>query len=171
MDIRPVLISNLAFTHQILDGSLQGLSTEELHRRADGSKISSIASIYVHSVLSEDSILNGILQGQPTIFDSGGWAEKLGVQPSGGLANDDWRDGIHLNDVEVFQQYATAVRAATTDFITNASDDDLARVLQTPLGEQSVVWVLNNFLSWHTIHHLGEICALKGVMGKQGLPF
>ena len=45
----------------------------------------------------------------------------------------------------------------------------MERTFPTPDGDQPVGWTMVNILSTHFISHVGEIAALKGVQGLQGL--
>jgi hypothetical protein len=71
-----------------------------------------------------------------------------------------------------FREYATAVYAATDAYVSSLGPADLERKVDTGfVGEQTVVFVLGNIVTWHVAEHNGEIGALKGAQGLKGLPF
>lgn len=73
-------------------------------------------------------------------------------------------------DMDVFRQYAAAVYAATDEYLANVSDAELEKVVDAgfapPMPAGSFV---ANILAWHVATHQGEISALKGVQGLEGL--
>jgi hypothetical protein len=75
-------------------------------------------------------------------------------------------------DLDLFRQYAAAVYAATDEFLSTVSDADLDRIVDPgfapPMPVRSFV---ANVLAWHVATHQGEISALKGVQGFNGLDF
>jgi hypothetical protein len=110
-------------------------------------------------------------QGKPTVYDAGGWKDKLNVPFKGNPAlSPDWAKGLKL-DLAPFREYAKAVYAATDAYLSTLSDTELERKVQTPIGEQTLAWALVALLATHLPQHTGEIAALKGVQGLKGLPF
>lgn len=90
MNAQEAVRQQLAFWHGI-GGQVIGDCGDALNRRVPNAKIGSAASIYAHVVLSEDGIVNGMLQGKPTLFESGGWSAKTGIQPQAGpFQSDEW---------------------------------------------------------------------------------
>ena len=83
-----------------------------------------------------------------------------------------------MRDVEIdlpaFREYAQAVYAATDEYVSNLSEDDLDRQLDFNsfgLGTQSLNWALFVFVTSHVAEHMGEIAVVKGIQGLKGLPF
>jgi hypothetical protein len=73
-------------------------------------------------------------------------------------------------DLDAFRQYARDVYKATYDYLETVSDDELDRVIEPgfapPMPVRSFV---ADLLAWHVATHQGEISALKGVQGLEGL--
>lgn len=67
-------------------------------------------------------------------------------------------------------EYAAAVHSATHDYLARLTEDELDRRVDFFGRENSVADVLTGFVS-HTACHAGEIAAVKGAQGLQGLPF
>jgi hypothetical protein len=66
--------------------------------------------------------------------------------------------------------YAEAVCEATNGYLARLTDDELDRRVSFFGRESSVGDVLARFVA-HTASHAGEIAAVKGMQGLQGLPF
>ena len=82
----------------------------------------------------------------------------------------EWANGIKMN-VPAFQEYAKGVYAASDTYLANLPDDDLDRKIPSPLGDQTIGWLITMVLATHPITHSGEVGALKGVHGMKGWPF
>lgn len=171
MDAIAVLREQLKQSHEILEQAVADLDADQLHRRV-GENIQPIAAIYAHTITGEDMLVNGQLRGQTPIFQSGGWAERLGFGPGDGMLTDDWSATVRITDLAAARDYAAQVYAATDDYVASLTEADLDRVFDTGwMGETSVGSYLATIIVWHAVQHGGEICALKGCMGGKGLPF
>jgi hypothetical protein len=161
----------LAFWHGIMNGVL-GDCGDKLNKQVPGATVTSIASIYAHMVMSEDAIINGMLQAKPMLFVSDGWEARTGVKlpGEGPSMNVDWAHAMNM-DLGKFQEYAKVVFANTDSYLKNVTDAELQEKVQTPVGEQTREWFVVNILATHFPQHSGEIAALKGVQGMKGLPF
>jgi hypothetical protein len=101
------------------------------------------------------------------VYYAGGWAEKIGLDmPQGGL-EPDWTPSM---DLGLFRQYAKAVYEATDEYLANVSDADFQKIVDAgfapPMPAESFVATM---LIWHVATHQGEISAIKGVRGLNGL--
>jgi hypothetical protein len=158
--------------HGVVDGMVSGCG-DAVNKNIDGATITSIASVYAHTVFSEDMIVQGMLQGKAPLFQQDGWAEKIGVAPSapGNPAmQPEWGKNAKM-DVAKFQEYAKEVYAATNAYLSSVTESELQQKTQSPIGEQSKEWVVVSLLGTHAPQHAGEIAALLGVQGMKGLPF
>ena len=155
-----------------MDGAVAECTPEQVNRNIDGATITSIASVYAHTVFAEDFIVHMMLQGKPPIYEAQGWSKKLNVAPSGAppSINPEWAKAIKM-DVPSFQQYAKEVYAASDAYVASLPDAELERKVQGPVGETTLGWAIALLLGTHTTEHAGEIAAMKGVLGLKGLPF
>lgn len=171
MKVQPALQQQLAFGHDILEQTVADCRQETLDKNLSGATITSIGSVYAHAVFGEDMIIQGLLQGNPPIYQAQGWAGKLSVQmPADPSMNPDWGRSVKM-DLPSFRAYAKAVYGATDAYVAGLSDADLERKLESGFaGEQTVAWLLGVCVN-HVATHNGEIAALKGVQGLKGLPF
>jgi hypothetical protein len=160
----------LGMWHGALSSMMGDCGDDVLNKEPNGT-VTSISSIYAHIVFGEDVIVNGMLQGKPTVYESGNWDGKASVQsPGQPYMRQDWAQTVKM-DFPKFQEYAQAVFAATDAYLDTVSDADLQKKIQTPAGEQTVEWAIATLLATHAPQHAGEIAALKGVEGLKGLPF
>ncbi len=167
MEAKELLRDQFKATREMLDMTIADCTPEVLECSDDAWTINKIASLYAHVVLAEDMMVGGMGKAGDTVLNSGGWEEKLGIS-SVGLRQDEELASITI-DLEVFREYAKAVGAATDEFLTNATDEQLAKEIGS--AKQPLITVLANIGVPHIAEHWGEIAALKGVQGLKGLPF
>lgn len=169
MDVRTTLRQQMQSLHGTLEAAIGDCPGEMLSTKLPGSTINSIGAIYAHTILGEDGLLNGLVRGGSPVYFAGGWAPRVGIDmPQAGM-EPDWTVTL---DLHLFRQYAGAVYQATDEFLATVSDADLERIVEPgfapPMPVRSFV---ANVLAWHVATHQGEISALKGVQGVDGLVF
>jgi hypothetical protein len=167
MDARTTLRQQMQRLHGIMEAAIGDCPPDIVARKLPDSTVNSIGAIYAHTIFGEDGLLNGLIRGQAPEYYAGGWAEKIGIDmPKGGL-EPDWAPSL---DMKQFREYASAVYQATDEYLANASDADFEKIVDAgfapPMPVQSFV---ANVLAWHVATHQGEISALKGVQGLNGL--
>lgn len=169
MDVKTTLREQMQALHGTLEVAIGDCTAGVLARKLPGSTINSIGAIYAHSIFSEDGLLNGVVRGGTPVYLAGGWAPKIGLDMSQGTMEPDWAGAL---DLGLFRQYAAAVYQSTEEYLATVSDADLARIVDPgflpPMPVRSFV---ANVLAWHVASHQGEISALKGVQGVNGLVF
>ena len=169
MDARDLLRGQLTWVHQLLDGTMSDCSQETADFQGEGWTVNPISAIYAHIAMTQDGIVHGLVQGRPTLLETDGWAERLGIEAAGPRDDSSWAGKTF--DLATVRAYAAAVQAATDAFLAEAGDDVLERPMETPMGEQRAIDVLANVGVTHVASHWGEIAALRGVRGEKGLPF
>jgi hypothetical protein len=157
----------MATMHGILDAAIGDCPPAVLAKQLPGAKINSIGAIYAHTIFGEDGLLNGLVRGTTPVYHAGGWAQKIGIDmPKGGL-EPDWTPSL---DLGLFRQYAAAVHKSTDEYLESATDADMARIVNPGFAPPMPVSAFfGNILIWHVATHQGEISALKGVQGLNGL--
>ena len=171
MNAQQAVREQLRFWHMI-GGQVLGDCGDALNQPVAGAKIGSIGAIYAHAVFSEDSIINGLVQGKPMLYRTGGWDAKVGIAlPEGDrpMQSEEWTAATKL-DLSQFQPYADAVFAQTDAYLAAVPDAELERKVQGPAGETTVGFMVATILATHFPQHMGEIAAIKGVKGLKGLP-
>ncbi|MCH8160733.1 MAG: DinB family protein [Chloroflexi bacterium] len=169
MEAKELLRDQFKTMHQFMDMTIADCSPEVLEKKEDGWTINKLGSVYAHTVLSEDMMLSGMVDGREPVLKSDGWAEKLGVDAAS-ARQDETLAGLTV-DLVAFREYAKAVAAATDDFLANATDQELNKEVDSPVGKQPFITYFANLGLTHIAGHWGEIAALKGVQGLKGLPF
>jgi len=125
-----------------------------------------------HTVSSADVIVFQWCAGQTPLLESGGWRDKA-LLASGPETEHETRE--HLLSIRIdlpgLHAYTQAVAEATQAWLSSLTPEDLARVLDTPIGALTLGQMLETFVIWHINAHCGEISALKGCLGAKGYPF
>jgi hypothetical protein len=173
MDAIAVLREQMGLNRWLLDGTLEGVTTEQLHWQPAGAA-HSVASTYAHLVLGEDFVVNSMIQGKAPLAATT-WAGKTGVSeppPQGSEGTADWSQWAKTMrvDLSALRQYAQAVAASTDEYLANLKPEDLERQLDTPLGKMSVNGLFFAAVIGHLPGHTGEIAAVKGLQGLKGYP-
>lgn len=169
MKVQDLLRAQYRQAGETLEAVIGDCEDAALNWVGDKSTIGSIRAIYGHTVYDIDQMLNGPL-GRPTVYDSGGWADRTGWNIPGPMQTEDWAKGARY-DMAAVRDYAKAVYAAVDDYLAQASDDEISAEVETFGGKQPLGQFLGTIGLWHVSSHQGEISALKGVQGLKGLPF
>jgi hypothetical protein len=167
--VKTTLREQMQTLHSTLEAAVADCPAGNVGQKLPGSTINSIGAIYAHTIFGEDGLLNGLMRGRTPVYIAGGWAEKIGIEmPQGGM-EPDWSVAI---DMDLFRRYAREVYDATDDYLATVTDDDFEKTVNAgfapPMPARSFV---ANVLAWHVATHQGEISALKGVQGLDGLVF
>jgi hypothetical protein len=169
MDSKTTLRQQMQTFHGILESAIGDCNNTLMANQFPGGKINSIAAIYAHTVLSEDGLLNGLVRGGTPVYYRDGWAAKIGLEMPQGTMEPNW-DVTY--DPALFRQYAAAVYAETDTYLAGVSDGELAKTVDPSFAPAMPVEAfVANVLAWHVATHQGEISALKGAQGVDGLVF
>jgi hypothetical protein len=167
MDVKTLLRQQMRAMHGTLEAAIGDCGSDSLSHKAPGSTINCIGAIYAHTVMGEDGLVNGLVRGTTPVYFERGWAPKIGIEMPQGSMEPDWNVTLDLN---LFRQYAADVYAATDDYLANAADDELAKIVDAGFAPpMPAASFFADILSWHVATHQGEISALKGVQGINGL--
>jgi hypothetical protein len=169
MDAREFIQIQIAAARRFNDSVMQDLADDPFNWCPPGTA-NPISSTFLHIVAGEDLFIQTLLQGKPRLWESQGWAARIGVQatPGRGQGWDEVRNAcIPLGPL---LEYQVAVRAATDAYLTTLSASELERLADFPGGARRVAEVLA-ILAVHILGHSGEIAAIKGTQGLKGLPF
>ncbi len=170
MTTTAILRSYFKFAHDWFEGTLQGVTSEVAHWHAGGNT-QPIGANYVHVLVTEDFMINAIIQGTTPLMASS-FAGKAGFSEPPPMGNrDEWARRVQV-DLAGAHVYAQAVYAATDAYLASAPDADLERSLDLSnlgFGTQPVSFVLN-LLLLNVHNHCGEISCMKGLKGLQGYP-
>jgi len=120
---------------------------------------STIGAIYSHIITYVDYFVqNYCIEGKPA-------PESVESRP----------DVLKMQDVQVdlseLHELAGNVKNKTQDWVSSLTPADLARKIDTTIGELTVGQMLEIYIIWHINVHCGEISALKGCQGAKGYPW
>ena len=170
MNAIEVLRSAFGGAHHWYNGTVAGLTAEQANAVPAGIA-HPIGSQMAHLLHSEDGMI-GMLAGQPPLWESQGWGEKLGLPMLMGQTVEGSRafqcEPAKLGD------YCQAVFARSDAYLAGLSEADLDRAVDLSgwgMGSMSVGQILTTMLLGNTYAHTGEISALKGTLGLKGYPF
>jgi uncharacterized damage-inducible protein DinB len=164
MDALDLLRTQVANADRITRQVFDPVTPEQATWRLADSKANTIGATFMHAYFSEDQMVHTAL-GAPLIFESEGWRERVGYDH--GTV---WQfTGRH--EPELLRTYADAVSRATSEYLSTLSPTQLEEEIDTPRGRQPRVNRLVVYLVNHKFQHAGEMAALLGCQGEQGLPF
>lgn len=181
MNVGDALRKNLEFWHWYPTLLCEGLTEEQLHWQPENHPNHIMFTLW-HAYRSEDEIVHRLLIGQPSVFVSERWAERLPVTEPGnppfgtGLTRDQIaRIRLRLDDL---LEYAEAVRGAVQKYADGLDGGEATHEVPLPffqavypmLDKVSRAEVLSFFCIGHTAEHLGEVQYIKGLMGMTGAP-
>lgn len=164
LDALVFLRDQAATADDLLTQVIANLTAEQAVWKAPGSTANPAGVTLVHLYHTEDSTV-GRFSGQPTVWQSGGWAERIGVDPAA-----IWTSAPRF-DPDLLRGYATEVRAATRGYLDAADPSVLDQTFETPRGQRTVASSLSLLLIIHKMTHAGEIAASLGNQGVKGFPF
>lgn len=165
-----LLKSAYGFQHMFINMIIGDITQEVADRKVPGANILSVGAIIAHMAAAEDVMVHAIVRGQATVLSGGGHAAATGITP-GGRPELNAAFGAKSYPVDALRGYANAVFQATEAFLAGATDADLAKEVEGPMGKSPASQFLGGLVMGHLVAHAGEVAALKGVFGLKGLPF
>lgn len=169
MNEKDALKASFDRAHQLLDGTIADCTPDVLSHKPPCATIAPIGAIYAHVVVSEDILVNEVAGGGTTVIAGDRWGQKLGIsdpvpfQTPGAVSL--------IADLTAFREYLKLVLDSAHRFIEAATDEDLRRMVDTPLGQMPVGTFVATIPATHIPMHMGEIAALKGIQGLKGFQF
>ncbi len=171
MDSVTLFRQQLKEAHEWLEVVMQGVTPEQLHWKPAG-KANPISASYAHVIMGEDFLVNAMLKGGPPLAMTA-WAGKTGLSempPADPQINwFEWGRKVKV-DLPAIRKYAQAVWSNSDSYLASLKESDLTRKCDTPMGPQTILWLLNNALIGHVHDFTGEISCLKGLQGLKGYP-
>jgi uncharacterized damage-inducible protein DinB len=155
--------------HRMSDSAIKDMTEEQLNWVPSG-EVNPIRAALLHLLGSQDFFLQTVIQGRPTVWEAGAWADKIGVASLPGRGRG-WEEAktTHMA-LKPLLAYRQAVAAAMDDYLAALTPEELDRQVNLFGGPRSVADALILVVA-HTMTHVGEIAAVKGMQGVKGLPF
>jgi uncharacterized damage-inducible protein DinB len=169
MTIQDYIKAQISITHYWGEGGVLQTLIEEQFNWVPPGAANTIAATALHIFGIEDSFIQGKLLNRPRLWESEGWAAKIGVDGIPDLGNQ-WTNvkGKQLPK-DAILAYGQAVQAATQAYLAALTPEELAKPVQ--MGpKMGTAAELLSILVIHTTIHAGEISALMGIQGLQGQP-
>ena len=174
MTLLESLTIDLKRLHEAMDGSLAGLTAEQLHAvPASHPKANTIAWNVWHYVRTEDNVVRFVLQNRrPTVWMEGGYPDKLGLPPAAqgtGMSTEE-AQALRIKDVPLFTGYMKQVWASTDEYLTTLKDADLDRTISMKfVGDMPLGRVLAFVGVTHGFTHFGEIDLARTLVGAKAV--
>ncbi len=170
MDIGTLLKGQYEQSHRLIKGIIADVPPELMNSRQGTGTVGSIGSIYAHIVMAEDTIMSKV-RGEASTYESGSWAERLGIEMPGVSQTPDWAAAVTVGPADL-DAYADTVFAKTEETVGRLSGADLERLVEGVMGQPVPALVFVGQVGViHVNEHAGEIAALKGIRGLKGLGF
>jgi hypothetical protein len=172
MKTHEYLHQELRRLHGLLDRSVEDLSPEQWNE-VPCQASNSIGWNLWHYARTEDNIVRFILQNRrPTVWQEGGYAEKLGLPPVAqgtGMPLEE-AHGLRIDDVDLFRRYMGEVWQSTDEFLGNPDESVFDEIITVrPLGEMPRIRALGQVCVSHGFGHAGHVDLLRQLMDKPGL--
>ena len=125
----------------------------------------SMGLILFHVARSEDSMVQGAMQGKPQIWETGKWYNKLNMAESeaGAHYTIEQVNAFPVPDMRDLMAYMDEVRAQTLEYLDSLTPAGFEKTVKMPFGEFSVAGMFSLIVS-HAAGHLGEISYLRGLL-------
>lgn len=178
--MRPIdaMRTNLAFWHDLFGILCRDLTPEQLHWQPERHDSTIMFALW-HAIRSEDELVHGLIARKPSVFTTGGWAERLPVAKTGVTSFGTGLDragvaAIRL-DIGTLLEYVAAVRDAVIAYVGGLTEKEAAEPIALPFFEKPYGFdsltrleALAFFCIGHTAEHLGEAQLLRGLLGLKG---
>ncbi len=166
----------LKSVQEAFEGTVGDIQEDHLHK-SPGGKAFPIGATYAHLVLSEDMIIHSMIQGKQPLYETT-FKDKTGTDKpmpawdeNWSTANEEWSNSVKI-DLAQLKEYAKAVFAATDEYVSGLTDEDLEKEIDLgSWGKKTVADMLSGFVIGHTYSLMGELAALKGIQGVKGYAF
>jgi hypothetical protein len=168
MNVFEYIQRQMAGVRRSVDRTMNDVTNEQFNWASPGTA-NTISATFIHFMHDEDHFIQKIIQGKPSVWESGGWSEKTGVEKPPSIG-EDWSGFKHRQiSIQPLLEYKTAVWAATDAYLAKLTEEELDRTVKFAGGERTVADILLLSAS-QSLSHIGEIAALKGIQGVKGLP-
>ena len=169
MNATELYIDTLNRSDSVLRRALEELTVEDLRKQPAGEGSNPIGWLVWHLSRARDMLVAG-LSGQPTIWESDGWAARFGMEGNGPRFKPEDVHTFDPKDLATLTGYFEAVAQQTAAVVEKLTPDDLAKTIPSPVADrppQTVGSRLSAVLN-DNIQHIGQVAYLRGVLRGQG---
>jgi uncharacterized damage-inducible protein DinB len=164
MELKEYILMELEGLKRSSARTLDSLKQPEIIWRP-ASGCNSIGLILFHIAKSEDGFVQGRLRGQPLLYESGQWYQKLNLpkDEAGAHYTADQVNAFPVPALADLLAYTDAVRALNQEYLKNLGAADLDKKFTLPhFGEITLAGIFSLVVS-HSTQHLGEVSYLRGI--------
>ena len=165
MDYKEIIRLALAEYSDDMARALEGLTPRE--RRFQPTLDSNHIDFLVwHVAKVEDGWINSYARETRTVWEEGGWAEKLGLPAEGagfGYGQDEVR-GLPAFDYDLLNEYAEAVREVTLAFLDSSTPAEIGQPRERGWREPYCVGSALSHLLVEESQHVGQIAYIRGIL-------
>ena len=156
-----------------MDLRLEECPPERLFSYEHGSPVGSVAAIYAHAVIGEDTTVSG-MSGKPALFAEERWRDRFRFEPRAGM-DVEWIESVRY-DAAQFQAYAARVVNRTDAWLESLDETDLERLANVWMvskvdgkpryteAQKPLLYVFMDNVTLHVCEHTGEMAAAVGRM-------
>jgi uncharacterized damage-inducible protein DinB len=165
MDYKDIIRMALDEYSEDMARALNGLTPED--RRYQPTPDSNHIDFLVwHIARVEDGWINTYARENRTVWEEGGWAERLGLPVEGGGFG---YDAEQIRDFPTFDyglldEYAAAVRQATLHFLEASSPAEIGRPKDSGWPELYCIGSALSHLLVEESQHVGQIAYIRGML-------
>jgi hypothetical protein len=164
--------AELGRLHRGLDGCAADITPEALHAVPGGSpRANTVAFGLWHITRTEDNVVRFVIQNRrPTVWQEGGYAERLGLPPVAqgtGMPTAE-AQALRIRDLDLFREYMGRVWASTEELFEQARRDPAAlerTVTVKPIGDMPAIQALGQICLTHGMAHFGELELARTLLG------
>lgn len=172
---------NILWERAISDLTLEQVN----HHEREG--VLPMAFSFSHYIRAQDQSISGPFLKGPTLWQSGGWAEKIGVNIDdlGREATVEEMQHLRFKDIDAWKAYQSEVIVRTAGVLETITEELLSEVMipKLPPNMQQIFCaivigpdaplrkldVLECFVYQHGLRHMGEIEHGRALVGLQGM--
>jgi hypothetical protein len=174
--------------NELWERAVSDLTLEQMnHHERDG--VLPIAFSFSHYIQAQDQSLSVVFGKHPPIWNTGGWAAKIGVAVDalGREESVEQMQGQRFSDLDAWKAYQAEVIAQTSDTLATLTASDLEAVVMPQLpphmqnifcamviGPGAPVRKLDALECWvyqHGLRHMGEVEHGRALVGLGGMTF
>lgn len=164
MDLQRHIGRELSGLKSALERPLDGLTREEISWRPSCG-CNSIGLILFHIARTEDSIIQSSVKGEPLIWESAKWYEKLNlpVEEEGAHYTIEQVNAFKVPPFNDLMAYYDAVRRKTKECLRGMQPEELDRNISFGNYGELPLATIFSFIVTHASQHVGEISYLRGL--------
>ena len=170
MDVSSLLTDHADRIQELYAGSLDGLGTEDAHRRPEGpggTRANPVVWLLWHTARVQDDHV-AALAGVPQAWT--GWEERFALP----LDTDDFGYGhtdaevdlVRVEDLELLAGYHRDVHALTRDYLARVDEAELDRVVDEHWDPPVTAGVRLVSVVGDCLQHLGQVAYVRGLLSE-----